>query len=180
MKKKYLTLALLAFFGVSIQAQDLSLQDQLDERTPKAGLKGMLEIGYAIGENIYSEVPISFMASVGWQCNPHLFIGCGTGENFFTDPGIYSIPFFGEIRTTILKGAISPFVDVRTGYSIADLKGFYFSPSIGCRFGSRINTALYISIGYELQRSDRETLINNGYKSTKTVGGASVKFGFDF
>ena len=54
------------------------------------------------------------------------------------------------------------------------------SPSVGLRFGSSINTAFTISIGYEIQKIDEEKILSYNYKSTKTLGGINVRFGFEF
>ena len=174
--KKLFFLALLVVLGTSAQAQTLSPQNN----SPKAGLKGFLEVGWVAGENLYSEVPVSFIATVGYQFNHQLFVGIGSGENAFTNSGLYSIPLYGDVRVNFLNNSISPFFDVRTGYAIADIKGFYFSPSLGCRFGSSINTAFTISMGYELQKVKSATVLTNGYKSAETIGGFTVRFGFDF
>ena len=176
MKRKLFAFVLLAALGMSVQAQTVSSQNN----GPKVGLKCFLEGGLAAGESVYSEVPVSLLATMGYQINRHLYIGVGSGENFFSSSGVYGIPFYGDARIYFQSKYISPFVDAKIGYSIADIKGLYLSPSVGLRFGSSINTAFTISIGYEIQKIDEEKILSYNYKSTKTLGGINVRFGFEF
>jgi len=180
MKAKLIVLALLVFWGTSTQAQNNTLQNWQLNKTPKTGLKGFIEAGWGAGVNIYSDVPVSLLTTIGYQINHHLFVGLGSGEIVFTSQSVYSIPLYADFRYNVLKKAISPFVDTKIGYAISDLEGFYASPSVGVRFGTSINTALTVSIGYELQRADKEKILLYGYKSTEYIGGIIIKFGFDF
>ena len=49
-------------------------------------------------------------------------------------------------NVTIRVNNKSLFLDVKAGYSISDIEGFYFSPSFGCRLGTKINTAFTFSL----------------------------------
>ena len=109
-----------------------------------------------------------------------LFVGLGSGENYLSSSGVYGIPLFADVRITTLNKSNSPFIDAKIGYSIADIKGLYLSPSIGYRFGSSINTAFTISVGYELQKVKTSLVNQYGYKSTTNFSGLNFKFGFDF
>lgn len=151
-----------------------------DGNGPKSGLKAYIEGGFAFGEGIYGEVPISFQVAAGYQINPYVFVGFGSGENFFAAPGVYGIPLYGDLRLTLWNNSISPFIDAKLGYSIADIEGLYFSPSIGCRIGTNNNTAFTISVGYELQKEDKLAINKYNYKSREYMGGVAFKFGFEF
>lgn len=175
-KIKLIALLLFTAFIMTARAQRVSFKNY----SPKQGIKCFIELGYALGESMYSEVPISFLAVLGYQINTQWLVGIGSGYNFFTSSGTYGIPFFGDVRFNLLNKSTSPFIETKAGYSTADLKGFYCSPSIGCRFGSCDNTAFTISVGYELQTLKSSTAINYGYKNTTAMGGLNVKFGFDF
>ncbi len=155
---------------------------------PKTGCKGFLEAGYTFGLGFYGENRITFLATAGWQINPNFFVGIGSGENYFTESKLYGIPIYADFRANIYNNGISPFFDIKAGYSIADVQGFYFSPSVGCRLGSGNNTAFTISIGYELQKADCFTIVTNAYDpngagivvSNENVGGITIKVGFEF
>jgi hypothetical protein len=178
--KRLLSLALLAVITITAQSQTMSTQSQQTTNGIKVGLKAFIEGGYAIGENMYSEIPVSLLATMGYQASPHLFVGLGSGENYLSSSGVYGIPLFADVRITTLNKSNSPFIDAKIGYSIADIKGLYLSPSIGYRFGSSINTAFTISVGYELQKVKTSLVNQYGYKSTTNFSGLNFKFGFDF
>ena len=94
----------------------------------------------------------------------------GSGENFYTDSKQYSIPIYADFRINNK----SLFFDVKAGYSISDIEGFYFSPSFGCRLGTKNNTAFTFSLGYEYQRS------NSLIDGSKNASGLVTRIGFEF
>ncbi len=144
----------------------------------KSGLKGFLEVGYAVGSGHYGEDRISFLATIGWQFSPYVFAGIGTGENYFANSKLYGIPLYGDLRVNILDKRITPFLETKIGSSTADVKGFFFSPSAGCRFGFKNNSAFTISLGFELQRA--KCFINDNHQWRVNSYGETIKIGFDF
>ena len=65
------------------------------------------------------------------------------------------MPIFADVRVTPLKGNITPYIDVKGGYTgIGWFKGLYFVPTIGCRFGLTNRTGLYVGLGYSLQQTN--------------------------
>lgn len=152
---------------------------------PKCGLKIFIEDGYTYGMGSYDD-RISFITTVGFQFNPYIFIGVGSMENYFVSSKLYGIPIFADMRLNLIKTSVSPLLDVKVGHSIADVKGFFFAPSVGCRFGFYTNSAVVVCIGYELQRTNSFNTIayslnkNKVLQSRETVKGFTVKVGFDF
>ena len=141
-----------------------------DGYSPNVGIKGFVEGGYTIGAGNSDIFRLSLLGTVGWQFNPNFFVGIGSGENFYTDSKQYSIPIYADIRVNNK----SLFLDVKAGYSISDIEGFYFSPSFGCRLGTKINTAFTFSLGYEYQRS------NSLIDGSNNASGLVTRFGFEF
>lgn len=84
-----------------------------------------------------------------------------------------AIPIFADIRADILNNSISPFVEMRIGYSPYDVLGLYFNPSLGCRFAMHGIKAINASVGYSMQKGD-------GYYGKVTVGGFNIRFGLEF
>ena len=164
---KHLVLILYLLCSSNIFAQEINEK----YHGPKTGIKGFIESGYTIGVGKNHEGRISLLATVGYQFNPYLFIGFGSGENYFHDSKHYGIPIYGAIRANLLKTWVTPYIDAKIGTSIADVKGFFFRPSIGCRFGAQNNTAFTLSIGYEYQ---------DLRDSDVSLGGIAIKAGFDF
>ena len=143
----------------------------------KSGYKGYLDFGYAIAVGDYGMGRIEFTTTQGYQINPYIYVGAGTGIHYFTD-GYLAVPFFANARANFIKGNISPFFDVKLGYSFVDIGGVYFSPSVGCRFGLGKKIGLNVSLGYSLQMGD--FYYYGDYYDTVNLGGFNFKLGFDF
>ncbi|MDE7410768.1 MAG: hypothetical protein K2M94_01860 [Paramuribaculum sp.] len=73
---------------------------------------------------------------------------------YYNDASVVGVPLFADLRSDFLNNWITPFVDVKIGYSVADVEGFYFAPSLGCRFGLSNKLGIQLAIGYSLQLVD--------------------------
>ncbi len=80
-------------------------------------------------------------------------VAMGIGAGLYLDVQelyyVYNIPIFLETKYSPMKSGLSPFVSLRTGFSITDslTAGFYLSPAVGVdlrRF------SLFIRYGYNL------------------------------
>ena len=141
---------------------------------PSPQYKGFVDIGYTVGVGLGSGVDrIDLLTSHGVQIYPQLFVGAGAGLNYVYKGNAFIVPIFANVRTDILDSYITPFVDLKIGYSVVDAKGFFFSPTIGCRI-HRFN----FGIGYVMQR----TVLYEDYweKLSANIGGISFKFGVNF
>lgn len=155
----------------------------------ESGYRGFVEVGYTVGTGDAGADAVSFTTSHGYQINPYVFVGAGAGVNYYHSPDMWSVPIFATARGTLIDGPISPFLDLKIGYAAADVSGFYFSPTIGCRFNKFTLSAGYqmVSVGSESESvyvpsygygyggyySDYET---DGY----TAGGFVFKVGLEF
>ena len=75
--------------------------------------------------------------------------GAGSSGAVWESYYVYNIPIFLETKYSPMKSGLSPFVSLRTGFSITDslTTGFYLSPAVGVdlrRF------SLFIRYGYNL------------------------------
>lgn len=147
---------------------------------PEKGYKGFIEAGYSFGVGRYGEGRPSFYTSHGYQFNPYIFAGIGAGFNYFVDSKAVGVPIFADGRITFFNNNITPFFDVKVGYSVADVKGFFLSPSLGYRFGFNNDTALLLSFGYEMQFAEYYAIYFRYYYDTKICGGLALKMGFEF
>ncbi len=130
------------------------------------GYRGYIDLGYTLGTGIFALDRIELTTSHGYQLIPYLFVGAGAGLSYYSDLESFALPIFANVRAYILDNSISPYVDLKIGYSVLDLKGFYMNPSIGCKV-----YAFNVSAGYALQKQ-KEWDINRG--------GISLKIGFEF
>lgn len=144
-----------------------------DGRGPQQGYRGFVDMGYTIGTGDTGEGRIELNTVHGYQFMPFLFAGVGVGAHYYFDSEVVAIPIFADMRADILNNSISPFVDMRIGYSPYDVQGFYFNPSVGCRFAMQSIKALNASVGYSMQKGD-------GYNGKITVGGFNIRVGLEF
>ena len=144
------------------------------DKGPKNGYKGFVEAGFTVGLGDYGEDRASFTTAHGCQFNSHFFAGIGAGFSYYTSADAISVPIFADFRGTILNGNISPYVDIKAGYSILDVNGLFIAPSVGCRIGVGNNSAVTVSIGYEMQSAEYY------WVGRKNCSGLAFKLGFDF
>lgn len=140
------------------------------------GYRGFADFSYTLGVGDFGKNHdrVNLLTSHGYQFTPHFFAGIGIGVNYFYDDEAWNLPVFAHFRSDILNNDITPFIDLRVGYSAIDVKGFYLNPSIGCRFSVSDNMALNVGIGYTLQKADYI------YFDKQNCGGIDFRFGIDF
>jgi len=160
---------------------------------PNRGYKGFIDLGFSLGISStvgsYSaggENRIEFSTSHGFLFNPYIFLGLGVGLHSYTgyydggnyysnDKTVIEIPIFAHVRSHFLDKKVSPFADIKLGYSVHDITGIYTSESIGCRFAAGSRSSLWISLGYSIQ------FIDYSYYNTSASSSAiSLKLGWDF
>lgn len=149
------------------------------EEVLTAGYKGFIDAGYAFGVGDYGADRVLVTTSHGYQVNPYFFAGAGAGFNYYTDGEVFGVPIFADFRGTfpIKNTKVAPFIDMKIGYTVADVEGFYLAPSIGVRFATSNKVGINIGIGYEMQKAE----VYDYYGSdTATIGGFAIKLGFDF
>lgn len=123
------------------------------------GYRGFWETNMIIGnDGIFSKINTKgggISTSHGYQFNPYIYLGGGLSFQYYCfdyyDGNTYSLPFYADFMVNMVDGKISPFFDLKLGYSFADIQGVYFSPSFGVRFGLRDNFAINATVGYSLQ-----------------------------
>lgn len=147
-----------------------------DEGIPE-GYRGFADFSYTLGVGDWGKNHdrIGIMTSHGYQIAPQFFAGLGVGFNYYYDEHdeACSLPVFAHFRSDILEQEITPYVDLRVGYSFIDVKGVYINPSVGCRFELSDNIGLNVGIGYTMQQVD---FIGGKHN----CGGIDFRFGIDF
>lgn len=184
MKKVIVALTLILGLSFGTFAQDYGI---------KRGYKGFIDFGYTVNVGMtglakdisgYDSNKINWVTSHGYQFNPYLFVGAGVSFDCYTAKTWVTVPIFANVRVSPLIGNITPFIDVKVGYnSIGYMKGVYFAPSIGCRFGLTRKVGLNVGIGYALQQNTANHYQWDPYdKFPDEVKnhGLSFIFGFDF
>jgi hypothetical protein len=144
------------------------------------GYKGFLDLGYTAGTGDLGEDELEINGTYGYQFNPYLFLGVGTGVHYYFDSNKVALPIYADFRTNFMNNAITPFVGLKVGYSPFDFEGFYLNPNAGVRFAldNKALKALNFSMGYSMQK----VAVDWGYygTTTETVGGFNIKVGLEF
>lgn len=186
MKKVIIALTLILALSFGAFAQDYSL---------KPGYKGFFEAGF-----IYSGSELEFHTSQkygkfgmsrielttshGIQLNPYLFLGGGVSLDCYTESLYFATPLFVNARVTPLVGNITPFVDVKGGYSLGYFQGPYLSAHIGCRFGITRSVGINVGVGYTYITVPKSKYVYDPMGYYKGVmmdtNGFGVNVGFDF
>lgn len=147
---------------------------------PEMGYRGFVDLNWIGGVGSTSGVDcIGLLTSHGCQINPYLYTGLGIGFNYFYNGTAVNMPIFANVRTDLLQNSISPFVDVKVGYSVIDAEGFYFSPSVGCRFKVR-NIAVNLGVGYTLQKFRFGIYDYDYWTGSINLNGINIRFGIEF
>lgn len=147
----------------------------------QAGYRGFADLGYIVGTGNYGEGRVEFTTSHGYQFCPYIFAGIGVGVSYFHNSLALGVPVFAHLRSEFLNHSITPFLDVKVGYSFVDTKGVYFTPTVGCRLALNNKLGLSAGIGYSMQKANYIYYSFDYYAEYRfNCGGFSIKFGIDF
>jgi hypothetical protein len=121
-----------------------------------SGYRGISEIGYQFGVGTYGLDRLKLNIVNGYQFNPYLAIGFGTGLRYYFENRAALIPVFCDFRVNFKDKIVSPYLSVGAGYTFDATNsfeevGFLFNPALGISFKVAENSAMNIGIGYEMQ-----------------------------
>ena len=142
--------------------------------------RGFFGESYVFGTGGDYEEDRNFLyTSHGVQINPFLYVGAGVGLNYWVDSDVWSAPIFahlrGEFHRSMKKNA-SPYIDAKIGYSVADVEGFYFSPSVGCHFYfGHSKVGLSVGLGYVMQKATMKYYLGYGSSWSETVNAGGLE-----
>jgi len=160
MKNIFTIAIILAFTITSVNAQNISYKCY----------RGYVDAGYTFGSGNYDFGRFEVNTSYGYQINPYFFIGVGGGFHFMSSyktPGMdipydtrdskVDIPLFANARCNILKGKISPFIDLKGGTYVNNNGGLYVNLSVGCRISTKAKRAVNFSVGCTSEKLEFQT-----------------------
>lgn len=140
----------------------------------KTGYKGFVDLSYGLGTGDFGEDRIEISTTHGKQLSPNFFVGGGAALEYLFDSEVIAVPIFIDGRANLLDNKISPFIDLKIGYSFFDAQGFYLNPTLGCRIGTGGSSAFNLGIGYALQKG------KNDYDMTLSKKVICLKIGYEF
>lgn len=103
-------------------------------RNTLKGYKGFVDFGYIVDLSDYDANKVEISTSHGYQFNNYFYLGGGVAADFYTDADLIAVPIFVDFRANFINKKVTPFADIKTGYSVGDVEGLYVSTGIGVRF----------------------------------------------
>lgn len=102
------------------------------------------------------EYGFEVLGSYGYRLNQHIFFGGGTGLFFNTrtwecpesSKTYYTIPLYGQFRCNFSRSRVAPFIDVKAGYGLGSMNGFFTDTALGLDVALNNKTSLFLSVGY--------------------------------
>ena len=149
-------------------------------RNTLKGYKGFIDFGYIADLSDYDANKVEISTSHGYQFNNYFYLGGGVAADFYTDADLIAVPIFVDFRANFINKKVTPFADIKTGYSVGDVEGLYVSTGIGVRFSLKGKKALNLKLEYNYQQYD---YYYSGYYisyDTADLEGLGFKVGFEF
>lgn len=146
------------------------------------GYRGFAELGTAFAFN-YPDVYLHLDTSHGFQATPNFFLGAGFGVHFNTKRSWVFVPIFANLRFPFTRERLSPFIDVKVGYSPFDVKGAYCSVGVGAHYSLSRHLGVNVSLGYDMQKYDAmqaEVEAGKLDKPSDYMHGLNIKLGVEF
>ena len=104
----------------------------------------------------------------GVQFNSYLYVGAGVGVRL--GDGYTAIPIYADVKYTILKKQVSPFIDAKIGYSVLDASGFYMNPGVGVNWNFYKKLSVFLKVGYTYNANSYD-----GWMKPNEMGWVSVE-----
>lgn len=143
--KKSLLVLIIALFAVTFSAD----AQRMKYNYYKPGYWGNIELNG--GALLSGGSNIGFSTVHGGRIGHGLAVGIGAGmyidvqEQYY----VFNVPVFLETKYSPIRGGKSPFLSLRTGFSVTDIliTGFYLSPALGVDLG---HFSLLLRYGFNL------------------------------
>ena len=154
-------------------------------RNTLKGYKGFVDFGYIADLSDYDANKVEISTSHGYQFNNYFYLGGGVAADFYTDADLIAVPIFVDFRANFINKKVTPFADIKTGYSVGDVEGAYVSTGIGVRFSLKGKKAINLKLEYNYQQHNDhgDYSYNNNYYSYDydyDLEGLGFKIGFEF
>ena len=147
------------------------------------GFRGFFDQGLTLGIGNKANHKWGTSTSIGFQFNPIFYTGIGISYDMTLNNKEGSVPIFINPRINFLDENITPFLDIRAGWSFLEGKGLYLSPCAGVSF-VRGTSAYNIGLGYSFQKAKYKYRPDKNYMETITVTdnfqGLYIRFTFEF
>lgn len=158
-------------------------------RNTLRGYKGFVDFAYIgdVSDNNASKIELS--TTHGYQFNNYFFVGGGVALNHYTDADLTAAPIYANFRANFINKKVTPFADIKTGYSVGDVEGVYASIGLGVRFSLKGKKALNLTLVYNYQDYEitgdvsyhyGDSYYHSSWDDSWELEGIGVRFGFEF
>lgn len=149
------------------------------------GYKGFVDMGYVVDLSDNNANKLEISTSHGYQFNNYFYVGGGVAVDYYTDADLISAPIFADFRANFINKKVTPFADIKTGYSFGDVEGVYVTTGVGVRFSLKGKKAINLKLEYNYQQYDyNDSYYSYGgyhyYDDTLSLDGIGFKVGFEF
>lgn len=117
------------------------------------GLRMLIDYGYIQGIGNIKNNRFEWATSLGFQFDPIFYLGMGASYSFTLNKKESSVPIFINPRINFLDNNVTPFLDLKVGYSALEAKGWYINPNVGVSFAMKGTQAFSIGMGYSFQQA---------------------------
>lgn len=169
-------------------------------RQPERGYRGFIDWNNSLTKLTLGWTPEPYRktayfsgvsTSHGYQINPVWFVGAGLSVEHSRNVDDYIIPLFLEGRADFKFGKLTPYADLKAGYSLTDAGGAYLSPMIGYRFNWGRKLGINLGLGATVKNYGVHTFeiitgpdgyieINATGTERRWMGCFSFRLGIDF
>lgn len=148
-----------------------------------SGLRSITDYQYTHGIGAVKNNRFDFATSIGFQFNPYVYTGLGVSYGLTLNKKESSLPIFLNTKINIMDKQVSPYFNLKAGYSVMDAKGIYVNPGIGISFfGPKGIGAMNLELGYSYQIANYHTWSEATRTRTKInedFHGISLKASFE-
>lgn len=125
----------------------------------KKGFKGVFEPAYQVGVGEYGLDRFKANLIYGYQFNPYVSIGVGTGLRYYFDESNAFTPLLFNLKINFLDRKVSPYFSFSAGYNFSPFSsfvniGYLFNPAVGVCIRIYEKSALYLGFEIEVQQKE--------------------------
>ena len=143
----------------------------------RSGYRGMADFAHTFGVGVFSTPRVEISNVHGYQFNEYFFLGGGVGAHYYYQAEAIELPIFVDFRVDFLNRSVTPYFDLRAGYTVFEETGFYINPTAGARFSVGPKCAINVGFGYTAQFVKYDDYY---YSGSENLGGLTLRVGVEF
>lgn len=123
------------------------------------GFKGVFEPAYQFGVGEYGLDRFKVNLIGGYQFNPYVSIGVGSGLRYYFNNSNALVPLIFDLKINFMNRKVSPYFSISAGYNFNAFNsfkkaGYLINPAIGVCIRVYEKSALYLGFEIEVQQME--------------------------